>query len=164
MPSYEYDYYICPKCKSRLTVKTCPNCGVKTKGQGQVSARYRLIDNDGKKKNKRTLWYDTKKEAEAEYLKVKATVPKVDLRLRESKSYLFEDLLQEFFTENALETAESTQYVKKRDFDKHITPYFKGKDIRKIDKPMLIDWQVKLFSKQLGEKRKEQYRTHMLKE
>lgn len=154
MPSYDYEYYICPKCKTRLTTKTCPTCQVKTKGQGKVSGRYRLIDNDGKKKNKRTGWYDTKREAEAEYLKVKTFAPKVDYRARENTSYLYEDLLQEFLTENALETAESTQYVKKGDFDKHITPYFKGKDIRKIDKPMLIDWQVKLFSKQVGGKKK----------
>ena len=93
MASYEYEYYICPACKARAKAKKCFDCKVPTKGQGKVSLRFRLVEN-GYKRNKRTLWYPTKREAEEEYLKVKSTAPAVDLRFKDGTSYKFEDLLQ----------------------------------------------------------------------
>lgn len=151
MASYDYEYYICPNCKKRLTVKLCPDCKVKTKGQGKVSIRFRLIE-DFKKKNKRTGWYATKKEAEKEYLQVMATAPKVDLRTRDGISYIFEDMLNLHLTQNAISTAPSTQYTKRKEFAKYITPYFKGMDVREITKDKIINWQNMIYSKNIGGK------------
>lgn len=163
MPSYDYEYYTCPKCKARRTTKTCPDCAAKTKGQGRVSMRYRLINEYGEKRNMRTGWYDRKSDAEDEYTKVKATAPKVDYRTRDGESYLFEDLLIKYIASMALEIDKSTFYEKNLLIEKHIKPEFKGKDIRKITKQNLLDWQTGLFSSTYGKQAKQISNAHARK-
>ena len=145
MPSYEYEFYVCPKCKTRLTTKKCSACGVKTKGQGKVSARYRLVE-ESHEKQKRTGWYQTKKEAESEYMKVVASTPITNYQLKKGESFLFEDMLKRHLLQNSLETHSSTQYDKRNIIDKYILPKFKGVEVNKIKKEQLIDWQTWLFS------------------
>lgn len=145
MAYFVYEYYVCPQCKQKMFTKCCPSCKVKTKGQGRVCIRFRMLE-DYKTVLKRTKWYATKKEAQAEYVNTIANAPKISYRASDGTSYKFEDLIDNYLIVLERSVGHSTFYEKSLLFKKYITPWFKGQDVRKIKKKNLMDWQVWVLS------------------
>ena len=58
-----------------------------------------------------------------------------------NQSFIYDELLKEYFDTYSIENEESTIYEKRSVIDKFITPFFKERDIRSITKNELQNWQ-----------------------
>lgn len=122
----------------------------KTLRKGTVyDARFRVIDGRGIEVQKRLCGFKTKGEAKKAAIKflssyVPPTLPPTSID--QTEKIPFEKALAAYLTFDRAQTKESTQYEKVRLFAKHITPYFKGRDIRAITKADVAAWQDALWA------------------
>ena len=114
-------------------------------------ARFRVVDGSGKEVQKRLCGFKTKAEAKRAAVKFlshyvppapAAVAPAFD----QTEKITFEKALAAYLAFDKLQTKESTQYEKVRLFSKHITPYFRGRDIRSITKADVAAWQDALWA------------------
>lgn len=113
-------------------------------------ARFRVVDGSGKEVQKRLCGFKTKAEAKRAAVKFLSTYvppapPVQPLVLGEKIT--FEKALDAFLAFDKLQTKDVTLYEKRRLFALHITPYFRGFDIRSIDKRAIAAWQQELWAK-----------------
>lgn len=140
MPSYQKVYY-CKNCKTNVGLNTqghCKKCNSNNISTSW-SVRFRIMCLDGEKQ-KRLSGFDSKKKAEAEYIKFqKSYVPYSEAKNK--NSFIIEDLIKKYLMHCKIENADSTLYEKDRTFNLFILPYFKNKDISTINKSDLQEWQ-----------------------
>lgn len=114
-------------------------------------ARFRVVDGSGKEVQKRLCGFKTKAEAKRAAVKFLshyvppapvAAAPAFD----QTEKISFEKALAAFLAVDKVQTKESTQYEKVGLYAKHITPYFRGIDIRAITKRMVAEWQDTMWA------------------
>lgn len=113
-------------------------------------ARFRVLNATGVEVQKKLCGFKTKSEAKkaavkflSEYIPPTADVGQ---SFDVNDKIPYETALAAFLAFDKLQTKESTQYEKTKLFAKYITPYFKGKDIRSIDKRTVAEWQDSLWA------------------
>lgn len=123
-------------------------CSRETKKGTVYDARFRVVDGRGIERQKRLCGFKTKGEAKKAAVKFLSTyvpeappAPKLDT----ADKMPFEKALAAYLAFDRLQTKESTQYEKVRLFEKHITPFFRGRDIRSITKQDAAAWQDALW-------------------
>lgn len=123
-------------------------CSRETKKGTVYDARFRVVDGRGIERQKRLCGFKTKGEAKKATVKFLSTyvpeappAPKLDT----ADKMPFEKALAAYLAFDRLQTKESTQYEKVRLFEKHITPFFRGRDIRSITKQDAAAWQDALW-------------------
>lgn len=124
-------------------------CSRKTKKGTVYDARFRVVDGRGVERQKRLCGFKTKGEAKKAAVKFLSTyVPSAPPApvLDPAEKMPFEKALAAYIAYDRTQTKESTQYEKVCLFEKHITPYFKGRDIRSITKADVASWQDALWS------------------
>lgn len=105
--------------------------------------RFRVIEN-GIEVHKNLSPYPTKKKAEEAYRAFMGDYkPNYNTIDKETPSK-YEELLERYLISNANHTKESSQYEKPKIFERFITPYFAGRDVRTITKNELFAWQDNL--------------------
>ena len=144
MASYQQLCY-CKNCKKNVSLDAgkCKTCG-SSQIKKSWTVRFRIIDFKGEKQ-KRLTGFETKKKAETAYLEYMSTYIPCKIKT-DSESMKFEHILNKYFQYCATENAESTVYDKKNVFRLYITPYFKNKDVNKISKSDILDWQTLLWN------------------
>lgn len=123
-------------------------CSRETKKGTVYDARFRVVDGRGIERQKRLCGFKTKGEAKKAAVKFLSTyVPEAPPAptLDPTDKMPFEKALAAYLAFDRLQTKESTQYEKVRLFEKHITPFFKGRDIRSITKQDAAAWQDALW-------------------
>lgn len=127
-------------------------CSRATKKGTVYDARFRVVDGSGKEVQKRLCGFKTKAEAKRAAVKFlshyvppapAAVAPAFD----QSEKITFEKALAAYLAFDKLQTKDVTQYEKSRLFSVHITPYFRGRDIRNIDKRAIAAWQQEIWTK-----------------
>ena len=145
MASYQQLCY-CKNCKKNVSLDDAGKC--KTCGSSQIkkswTVRFRVVDFNGEKQ-KRLTGFETKKKAESAYLEFMSTYIPCKVKT-DSESMKFEHILDKYFLYCTTENAESTVYDKKNVFRLYITPYFKNKNVDKISKSDILDWQTLLWN------------------
>ena len=140
MASYQKMYY-CKTCKKNVSVDSDNKCVAchGTQLKKSWSVRFRVVDLNGEKQ-KRLTGFETKKEAEKAYIDF-MTNYKPFQTTPSNQSFIYDELLKEYFDTYSIENEESTIYEKRSVIDKFITPFFKERDIRSITKNELQNWQ-----------------------
>lgn len=145
MASYQQLCY-CKNCKKNVALDDAGKC--KTCGSSQIkkswTVRFRVVDFNGEKQ-KRLTGFETKKKAESAYLEFMSTYIPCKVKT-DNESMKFEHILDKYFLYCTTENAESTVYDKKNVFRLYITPYFKNKNVDKISKSDILDWQTLLWN------------------
>lgn len=144
MASYQQMYY-CKICKKNVSVDENNRCVAchGTQIKKSWSVRFRVVDLNGEK-HKRLTGYSTKKKAEEAFIDFMSNY--TPLQTVKNCSYIFNDLLNEYFNTYKLDNTESTIYDKQHIFDLYITPYFTKKDLRTITKADYQNWQNLLWT------------------
>lgn len=138
MASYQQMFY-CRNCKKNVSLdekglcRSCHSSQIKK----SWSVRFRVVDLNGEI-HKRLTGFNTKKEAEKAYIEFQSNYKPLQ---QKNTSFIFDDVFQNYIETYKLENSESTIYDKIHIFDVYITPYFKNKDISKITKIDLQNWQ-----------------------
>lgn len=122
-----------------------------TKKGTVYDARFRVVDGSGKEVQKRLCGFKTKAEAKRAAVKfLSHYVPPVPVAAApafdQTEKISFEKALAAYLAFDRIQTKESTQYEKVRLFSKHVTPYFRGRDIRSITKADVAAWQDALWA------------------
>lgn len=124
-------------------------CSRETKKGTVYDARFRVVDGRGKEVQKRLCGFKTKAEAKraavkflSHYVPPAPAAPAFD----QTEKITFEKALAAFLAVDKVQTKESTQYEKVGLYAKHITPYFRGIDIRAITKRMVAEWQDTMWA------------------
>jgi len=123
---------------------------------GLWSVRFDIIEN-GMYKTKRLSGFKLKNDAKQAYIQFMADYKPTGLGIQ-SKSYIFDDLLEEYFKYYSPETRESTIYEKRHTFAKYITPLFTQQNIKKIPQTKLADWQSSLWNMKVSYRQKSKVR------
>ena len=145
MASYQQFIY-CKTCKKNTSLdynNKCKFCGG-TQFKKTWTVRFRVVDFNGEKQ-KRLTGFETKKLAESAYLEYMSNYIPCKIK-NDSETMKFEYILNKYFQYCKTENAESTVYDKQNVFRLYITPYFKNKDIDKISKSDILDWQTLLWN------------------
>lgn len=124
-------------------------CSRETKKGTVYDARFRVVDGRGVERQKRLCGFKTKGEAKKAAVKfLSSYVPSAPPApvLDPAEKMPFEKALAAYLAYDRNQTKESTQYEKVRLFKKHITPFFKGRDIRSITKTDVAAWQDALWA------------------
>lgn len=139
MAAFEQTKY-CPSCKKGTSANEndlCRICGNKVT-KGLWSARFRIMTLQGENQ-KRLSGFNTKREAKQAYLDFITTYK--PLSISDTKTFIFDDLWAKYILNCQTENSDSTIYEKKFTFARFIKPVFKGRDITKITKADLLNWQ-----------------------
>ncbi len=144
MASYQQFIY-CKNCKKNTSLNDnnkCKFCGG-TQFKKTWTVRFRVVDFNGEKQ-KRLTGFETKKLAESAYIDFMSTY--TPATPTNKTSYIYENVLKNYFAYCRTENTESTMYDKASLFNLYITPFFTGKIIQEISKEDLIQWQTALWN------------------
>lgn len=144
MASFQQVNY-CKNCKTNVSVNEkgqCKLCNY-TQLNRTWSVRFRIMCLDGEK-HKRLSGFKTKKEADIAYSKF-ITSYSIQNETKNNNSFIYEEMLKKYLNSCKVNDAPSTLYDKQKNFDIYITPFFHGKDVSKISKSELLDWQNELW-------------------
>lgn len=138
MASFEQAKY-CPICKRNVSATKddkCKICGNKIE-RGTWSVRFRYIESDGTEKQKRLSGFNTKKEAQENFLQF---MSEHKMNNKKIHQITFAELFDEFEKYYKTKTKPSTYYdlISK---SKLIRPFFDKFEVRKITAKLILDWQ-----------------------
>lgn len=147
MASFQQVHY-CKNCKTNVGInekKQCIRCGG-TQISTTWSVRFRVQCIDGEKQ-KRLSGYETRKKANESYLNYMSDYNN-NVEVKSTEKYIFENLLKKYYSHFDTENNESTMYDKESIFNLYILPYFRDKDVTKITKQELSEWQDHIWKLQ----------------
>lgn len=143
MPSYQQLIY-CKDCKTNVGLNEkghCKRCDGSHLSK-KWSVRFRIPTLRGEIQ-KRLTGFDSKKECDKAYAKFITNYKITNQKTNDS--YIFEKVLENYLSSCGAENEESTLYDKRGTFNLFMLPYFKGCDVRDINKLKLSEWQSMLF-------------------
>lgn len=140
----------CLNCKTETTKKICPNCGKSTTGSGPWSVRFRFVEDGCVKYKRLSNNFRTKKEAELGMIDFLNTHRQG--AIENKNKLLFKDVYEQFIKMKKGELKESSIYTFKTHFKIYILPYFENKDIKKLTKFDLMNWQNELSTQGVSNK------------
>lgn len=113
---------------------------------------FRIIDDFGEEKKKKLCGYPTKKNAQLAYLEYmkgyeSPVSKKKTSNVSKPQEVLYNDALAKYFIFCQNSMRQSSIYDISHTFEKHVEPYFGGKNLATIDKEYVYKWQEWLWGK-----------------
>lgn len=119
-----------------------------TKKRGVVyDVIFRIINEDGREVQKSLCGFETKTLAKQAYTEFMSTYIAPPKKYDHKAKLTYEFAKDNYFGSIKSTIKESSLYTLNCIFENHITPYYKGKDLAKITRDDVYEWQEKLWSK-----------------